>query len=174
MIAQQLPVTSPRRDKGRLDRGAAAVEMALLLPLLLFIIMGLIDLGRAYNAQVQLSQAAREGVRLASLNTTGVASGSIAANPYGDLAIADRVTKAAGGVPSFSTDCTATLPTTSVSYSCTTTPCPVVALASSEASVTVRAHFDWITGISAMSNFFGSTFSAPTTMSSKGVMRCTG
>lgn len=49
------------------DRGAAAVELALLLPLLLFLVFGIIDFGRALNAQITLTQAAREGVRLAAL-----------------------------------------------------------------------------------------------------------
>lgn len=49
------------------DSGAAAVEFALLLPLLLLIFMGIIDFGRAFNAQVTLNHAAREGVRVYAL-----------------------------------------------------------------------------------------------------------
>jgi Flp pilus assembly protein TadG len=49
------------------DSGAAAVEFALLLPLLLLIVFGLIDFGRALNAQITLTQAAREGARLDAL-----------------------------------------------------------------------------------------------------------
>jgi Flp pilus assembly protein TadG len=56
------------------DRGAAAVELALVLPILLLVVFGIIDFGRAYNAQVTLTQAAREGVRLAALNQSGVVS----------------------------------------------------------------------------------------------------
>src|SRR5450759_4377301 len=92
------------------DRGAAAVEMALVLPVLLFLLMGMIDFGRAYNAQIQLSQAAREGVRLASINTTVVplsspeviyTGGTATENPYGLLAIKSRVDDAAGGLVPF-------------------------------------------------------------------------
>ncbi len=54
------------------DRGAAAVEFALLLPILLLIVFGIIDFGRACNAQLALTQAAREGVRLTALNQSGV------------------------------------------------------------------------------------------------------
>ena len=50
--------------RGARDRGAAAVEFALLLPLLLLIVFGIIDFGRALNAQITLTQAAREGARL--------------------------------------------------------------------------------------------------------------
>src|SRR5438477_589960 len=51
-----------RRRVGRTpDRGAAAVEMALVLPLLLFVIFGLIEFGRMLNTQLTLTEAARAG-----------------------------------------------------------------------------------------------------------------
>ena len=49
------------------DRGAAAVEMALVLPMLLFVVFGLIDFGRMLNTQLTLTEAAREGARAAAL-----------------------------------------------------------------------------------------------------------
>ena len=49
------------------DRGAAAVEFALVLPILLLLMCGIVDFGRALHAQVVLTQAAREGARLAAL-----------------------------------------------------------------------------------------------------------
>jgi Flp pilus assembly protein TadG len=52
------------------DRGAAAVEFALLLPLLLLIVFGVIDFGRAINAQITLTQAAREGARALALGSS--------------------------------------------------------------------------------------------------------
>jgi Flp pilus assembly protein TadG len=61
------------------DRGAAAVEFALLLPMLLLLIFGIIDFGRALNAQITLTQAAREGARLDSLGKSNVVSGTQAA-----------------------------------------------------------------------------------------------
>jgi Flp pilus assembly protein TadG len=54
------------------DRGAAAVEFALLLPLLLLIVLGIVDFGRMLNAQVTLTQAAREGSRLVALGQPNV------------------------------------------------------------------------------------------------------
>ncbi len=39
------------------------VEAAFVLPLLLLLIFGLVEFGRAYNAQVTVTHAAREGVR---------------------------------------------------------------------------------------------------------------
>jgi Flp pilus assembly pilin Flp len=61
-------VTKPvRRGSAHSDRGAAAVEFALLLPLLVLIVFGMIDFGRAINAQITLTQAAREGARALAL-----------------------------------------------------------------------------------------------------------
>ncbi|WP_416416623.1 TadE/TadG family type IV pilus assembly protein [Paenarthrobacter aromaticivorans] len=50
------------------ERGAVAVEMAILLPLLLLILVGIIEFGRVLNVQVSLTQAAREGARYAAVN----------------------------------------------------------------------------------------------------------
>ncbi|MFC5265090.1 TadE/TadG family type IV pilus assembly protein [Kribbella qitaiheensis] len=61
------------------DRGATAVEFALLLPLLLLIVMGIIDFGRMLNAQETLTNAAREGARLVALGQPNVAGRTQAA-----------------------------------------------------------------------------------------------
>jgi Flp pilus assembly protein TadG len=71
VIARQLPQVSRRRRKRHFDRGAAAVEMALVMPILLSMIIGVIDFSRIFNAEIQLSQAAREGARIAALGTPG-------------------------------------------------------------------------------------------------------
>lgn len=54
----------------RNDEGAAAVEFALVLPLLLLIVCGIIDFGRAYHARITLSHSAREAVRVWALGGT--------------------------------------------------------------------------------------------------------
>lgn len=58
------------RRKAAADRGAAAVEFGLLLPLILLIVLGIIDFGGMLHAQVTLTQAAREGARVAALQDT--------------------------------------------------------------------------------------------------------
>lgn len=52
----------------RTERGAVAVEMAMLLPLLLLIVMGTIEFGRVLNVQISMTQAAREGARYAAIH----------------------------------------------------------------------------------------------------------
>jgi Flp pilus assembly protein TadG len=50
--------------------GASAVEFALVAPLLFLIIVGILDLGRAVNAYVTVSNAAQEGTHYAALHPT--------------------------------------------------------------------------------------------------------
>jgi Flp pilus assembly protein TadG len=51
----------------RAERGAALVEFAMALPLLLVVIAGIVDFGFAFQRYEVLTNAAREGARLASL-----------------------------------------------------------------------------------------------------------
>ncbi|MFT4471609.1 TadE/TadG family type IV pilus assembly protein [Arthrobacter sulfonylureivorans] len=50
------------------ERGAAAVEMAIVLPLLVLILMGIMEFGRVFYVQISLSHAAREGARYAAIH----------------------------------------------------------------------------------------------------------
>jgi Flp pilus assembly protein TadG len=63
--------TSRRRAGGTQslasDRGQALVEAALVLPLLLLLSVGIFEFGRAYQTYQVLTNAAREGARLAIL-----------------------------------------------------------------------------------------------------------
>jgi len=57
---------SPRAQFGR-ESGAAAVEFALVVPILIALILGIAAFGRGYQIQSTLSMAAREGVRIAAI-----------------------------------------------------------------------------------------------------------
>lgn len=45
------------------DRGASVVEFALVLPVLIMLLLGMISAGAAYNQKLDLAHAAREGAR---------------------------------------------------------------------------------------------------------------
>lgn len=57
-------------SRPRAERGAAAVEFALVVPLLLAVVFSIIDLGFAINRYTVLNNATREGVRAASLSAS--------------------------------------------------------------------------------------------------------
>ncbi|WP_244288008.1 TadE/TadG family type IV pilus assembly protein [Cryobacterium flavum] len=60
------PMLGLRRRLMRLhsgERGAAAVEFALVLPILIILIFFIIEFGRLYNIQISITGAAREGAR---------------------------------------------------------------------------------------------------------------
>ena len=50
------------------EKGASAVEFALILPILVILVFGIVQFGIAYNNYIALTHAAREGARLAAVN----------------------------------------------------------------------------------------------------------
>jgi Flp pilus assembly protein TadG len=136
---------------GHLDRGAAAVEMALVLPLLLLVLFGLVDFGRAFNNQMQLTQAAREGVRVVAMGNPGDA---------GDRVFAALDPKLRASV------------TTKV-----VTPCSA-GDTTTNAEVLVTYQFKFMTPLGPIAGIFGaSTLPRVGTvkpLTSSGVMRCSG
>ena len=96
--------SSPRHPALRNDRAQALVETALVLPLLLLLIVGLFDIGRAIWLSNTLATAVREGSRY------GVVHGALSGSPTGpgaatytapdtDTAITAQVRNYATGVP---------------------------------------------------------------------------
>jgi Flp pilus assembly protein TadG len=126
----------------RQDRGAAAVEFALLLPVLLFLVFGIIDFGRALNAQITLTQAAREGARLAALGEPNVVS---------------RTRAAATGLSPVTV---------------TVTSCPAGAGVGVNAVVKASYSFSFVTPVNAIARMFGSGFGSTMTLTAQGVMPC--
>ena len=78
--------SAPRAQRDG-ERGASAVEFAILLPLLVLLVFGIIQVSLVWNRSQGLHAAAREGARLASL-------------PYSTTNdVKTRVTDALQGVP---------------------------------------------------------------------------
>lgn len=79
-ITQQVRRRGERRRTLGTRAGAVAVEFAAVAPLLLAVVVGLIELTRAYNVQNTLEMAAREGARYASIDRTGILQDGETAN----------------------------------------------------------------------------------------------
>ena len=76
------------------DRGAVMVELALILPILVMLLVGIIEFGRAYSAQVSIQGAAREGARSLALKESSGAVDSAVQGAAGSAQVTS-VTKAA-------------------------------------------------------------------------------
>lgn len=74
------------KTKGQ--RGAAAVEFALVLPVLVLLLLGILEFGRLYQVQTTLSQAARVGVRTMAVKNDAGAARTAAQNAAPTLAVA--------------------------------------------------------------------------------------
>jgi Flp pilus assembly protein TadG len=99
------------------ERGAVAVEFALLVPILVMILLGIMEFGRAYNAQVTLTNAARESARSMAINNSQTDARTAAKNAATQLtpSLLD------GNITFSATDCTAgSQMTVTVSYSLST------------------------------------------------------
>ena len=136
----------PSRGRTTRDRGAVAVEFALVVPVLLLIVFGIIDFGRALNAQIVLTGAAREGVRLAALGES-------------NAAVQAAVTAAAPDLSGV----TATVESN----------CPPGAGPNANARVEVSYNFSFITPIGAVASLIGGgSLGAPLVLTAQGVMPC--
>ncbi len=62
------------------ERGAEIFEFAMVAPLLLTLLLGIIWMARAYNIYQTITRAAREGARTAAVNTCTLCGNAIATN----------------------------------------------------------------------------------------------
>jgi Flp pilus assembly protein TadG len=129
------------------DRGAVAVEFALILPVLLLLLLGIMEFGRAYNAQLSLTHAARESVRtLAIFNTPG-----------------DAIAEAVHETPTLSPKLTPS--NVAVSYADSISPYAARSSCAKDrdAIITITYTLQTLTGLA-----------GPFTLTGRGVMRCAG
>jgi Flp pilus assembly protein TadG len=129
------------------ERGAVAVEFALLAPILVMLLLGIMEFARAYNVQVTLTNAAREGVRNMAINNVETNARTAAKNA------------AASVNPK--------LKDTDISFAFqeipATTPAPTSCSAGRQVTVTIKYSLTTMTGIA-----------GPFGMAGKGTMLCGG
>lgn len=132
---------------GPRQRGAAALEFVLVLPLLLLLVFGMVDVGRLYWARMSAVAAANEAVRMVAIKPTLTTT---------------EVTSIANA---------AMAPWTAQTV--TSTPCGATASSTTSASVTVVLNVRFVTPLTAILRIFGGTSSATSmTISSTGIYRC--
>ena len=118
------------------DRGAVAVEFALVLPVLIVLVFGVVDFGRVFFAQISVTQAAREGSRLAALANT--------MNPQlTPAAVISRTKAAANGLPAGSLNVNAPI-------------CPAGSTAATDAVVSVKHTVTFSTPMAGLAGLPGS------------------
>ncbi len=77
------PLTTTTKRRGwTSERGAELIEMALALPLLLLIVMGIVDFGFLFQRYLVLTNAAMEGARVAVLPGYSMADAQSRASSY--------------------------------------------------------------------------------------------
>jgi len=81
-----------RRFNKRSEKGAAALEFAIIVPVLLLLVLGLMDIGRLLLVNMSLLSAAQQGARVSAMNATVSDSALIASVRSG---MPDAVTRLA-------------------------------------------------------------------------------
>jgi hypothetical protein len=82
------------RHRGRGERGAALAEMALLMPILLMLILGVFELGGAFKSYLTTSNAVRDGTRILSARGTDETGDCIAVVKAAEaLALANNLSR---------------------------------------------------------------------------------
>lgn len=89
------PLVKPRGTKKSKELGAVAVEFALILPIFLALVLGIVEYGRAFSIQVSMAQGAREAARYTAIHykeagsTAAAIQLAIDAAPIADLEAGD-------------------------------------------------------------------------------------
>jgi Flp pilus assembly protein TadG len=109
---------------GREERGAAVVEFAFVIPVLAALVFGIIEFGFAFNSQLEIRSASREGARLAVVDNgcSGNACSGQSASTRRDNIISATRSKASG---------LASVNNVKISVSCSNAPSDCSALTAS-------------------------------------------
>ncbi len=142
-------MTTRTRRRWRSETGAELIEFALVFPLLLLVVLGIIDFGFLFQQYEVVTNAAREGARIAILPDYSAADANARATAYLTAAgLTDAARTTAVGAPQ----------TVAVGGNCMSTI---------TATVTYPHQFVFLSGIA---SYFHSTFGTAT-LSSAATMR---
>lgn len=145
-------VRNGRVQTPRTEHGAAAVEFALVAPLLMFVIFALVDVGMMFHTKASIAAGAREAVR---------------SSMYDSLA---TTTSIATRINDFTTFDVAAA---QITY----TPCPATtnpAFSTSRAKVVVAYPYRYLTPIDSLAGFFGIPMTSTVTINETATFRCLG
>ncbi|WP_107774621.1 TadE/TadG family type IV pilus assembly protein [Nocardioides sediminis] len=140
-----------RRRAGREERGAAAVELALVMPVLILILFGIINFGALFAQQISISNIAREAARNAVVDGPNSACADIEADAEEGAATLGMA---------------ADVPTVVIDPACPSGPTPCAGSdPDQDVTVTVERTGEWLVPFP--------FFAAPApTLRAEGVMRC--
>ena len=85
------------------QRGAVAVELALILPILVILIFGIVMFGLFFNRQVSLTGAARDGARVMAITNDVAAARTATINAAPGLGLTAANVTVAGACPAGAT-----------------------------------------------------------------------
>ncbi len=93
-------------------RGQALAEFALILPVMLLLVLGIVDFARLYTTQVTVEAAAREAADYGAFQASQWDPVSANATVYGPAGMVERACTAAGSLPDYvATGTSTTVPT---------------------------------------------------------------
>jgi Flp pilus assembly protein TadG len=150
----------------RAERGAAAVEFAIVLTVLLLILLGIIDFGRLLFVSQAVKSASREGARVAAVRTVwGV-------NASTDPSVLKAATDAGSAAQALSGGGPLVIANNKgVSTNVPLCPSPAVST-TAPVQVTVTATFRWLTPIGALPGLSAPGLTGTKPVSSTTTMRC--
>jgi len=150
-----------RRLDTRSEKGAAALEFAIIVPVLLLLVLGLIDIGRLLLVNMSLLSAAQQGARVSAM-TSNIPDSTLSASVRG--AIPNQLVQL-----SVLGNCTAASLQSCVAPSITST---CAGTNTGTTTVVASISFYWITPIELIWRFASSTRGASTDYSQTVTAQC--